>query len=171
MTSCPLPPSTHLLVHPSKFITFSSPLTAAKGPQRGLPWSYDVPRCFLQFLLGWQGAQQGDRRKDGTKGGGDRVVTSEAGREIEVDDERGEIKRGMLTEQKRKVKRERWGQWSGSELEVDSGSHKGMSMLDEVWTEVEGGDEKPKWVRGILIMVMVLSHPMPAWPGKENHQG
>lgn len=39
--------------------------------------------------------------------GGDGVVTSWGGREIEVDDERGEIKRGVPSEQKRKAKSER----------------------------------------------------------------
>lgn len=57
-----------------------------------------------------KGLSGGDRRKEGMRGGGDGVVTSGAGREIEVDDERGEIKRGMAKErlkgQKRRVKKE-----------------------------------------------------------------
>lgn len=61
----------------------------------------------MWFSLCRQGAQQGDRRQQRVREGSDGVETSEARREIKVADERGGIKRGMPTEQKRKVKREK----------------------------------------------------------------
>lgn len=55
------------LVHSSKPVTFSDPLRAAKGPQRGLPWSHDVPGCFSQSSSRRQGPSAavgvGGRRK------------------------------------------------------------------------------------------------------------
>lgn len=125
----------HLLVHSSKFITFSNPLTATKGLLRGLPWSRGASCSSL-----W--ADKGLGRGTGGKSEGvDGVVTSEAGREIEEDDERGEIKRkikrGMPTEQKRKSKKGEM--WSGRWLQVDNGSQ--PVNVDVRWGMDRGGGE------------------------------
>ena len=73
VTSVSLPPSIHSLVHSSKSVTVSDPLRAAKGPQRGLPWSHGVPggasrspllrRQGLQPPWGWGWAAGGKDRR------------------------------------------------------------------------------------------------------------
>lgn len=76
------------------------PLTAAKGPHRGVVLIPECARTPLAVLLGLtRGSARG---REGRREGGDGVVTSRSGREIEVDDERREIKRGVLAEQREK---------------------------------------------------------------------